>query len=209
MEQTEATPVVPLEAGAGPENPPCPACGEPLFGWIGRKAGLEGPVWRCESCGLGVVGRATDAAAALHELDALRREDVVRIENRGSVACALGGAGWSGLAPGRRHLFTVEAARRLVAPRDQIVKSARWRPLASLARTWQTLLNSVTFGRNVALGALQDAPAVPAERPWQRRIDALASVVLAIPALLIAIPVELAGGLSRRGAVISLRLELF
>jgi hypothetical protein len=209
MEQTEATPVVPLEAGAGPENPPCPACGEPLFGWIGPKAGLGGPVRRCESCGLGVIGDSAGAEAALHELDSLRQEDSVQIENRSSTACSLGGAGWTGLRPGRRHLFTVEAVRRLVAERDQIVKSARWRPLASLASTWQTLLNSVTFGRNVALGALRDAPAVPAAQPWQRRIDGLASVVLAIPALLVAIPVELLGGLSRRGAVVSLKLELF
>jgi hypothetical protein len=209
MEQTEATPVVPLEAGAGPENPPCPACGEPLFGWIGAKRGLGGPVRRCESCGLGIVGESEGAAAALQELDSLRQGDVVRIENRRSTACALGGAGWAGLQPQRRHLFTPEAVRRLVAGRDQIVKSARWRPLAGLAQTWQTLLNSVTFGRNVALGALRRAPAVPAPKAWQRRIDALATVVLALPALLIAIPVELVGGLSRRGAVISLRLELF
>jgi hypothetical protein len=209
MEQTDATPVVPLEAGAGPENPPCPACGEPLFGWIAQKAGLSGSVRRCESCGLGVVGDSAGAEAALHELDSLRREDTLRIENRGSTACSLGGAGWTGLRPGRRHLFTVEAVRRLVAQRDQVVKTVRWRPLASLASTWQTLLNSVTFGRNVALGALRDAPSVPAARSWQRQIDALASIVLAFPALLVAIPVELLGGLSRRGAVVSLRLELF
>jgi hypothetical protein len=209
MEQTEATPIVPLEAGAGPENPPCPACGEPLFGWIGGKAGLDGPVRRCESCGLAIVGEPGGSEAALRELDSLRLEDSLRIENRGSFACALGGAGWAGLRPGRRHLFTVEAVRRLVAQRDQVVKSARWRPLSGLASTWQTLLNSVTFGHNVALGALRGVPAVRAERPWQRRIDALASVVLALPALLIAIPVELAGGLSRCGAVVSLKLELF
>jgi hypothetical protein len=209
MEQTEATPVVPLEAGAGPENPPCPACDEPLFGWIGGKSGLSGPVRRCESCGLGIVGDPAGAEAALHELDSLRQGDVVRIENRGSLACALGGAGWSGLQPQRHHLFTPEAVRRLVAHRDQVVKSTRWRPLAGLASTWQTLLNSVTFGRNVALAALRGTPSVPAPEPWQRRIDGLVSVVLAIPALLIAIPVELVGGLSRRGAVISLRLELF
>ena len=47
-----------------------------------------------------------------------------------------------------------------------------------------------------------------APQPWQRRIDALASIVLAIPALLIAIPIELAGGLTARGAVITLRLDL-
>jgi hypothetical protein len=209
MEQTEATPVVPLEAGAGPDNPPCPACGEPLFGWIGRRPKLAGPVRRCESCGLGVAGDPGGAAAALQELDSLRQEDAVRIENRASTACSLGGAGWTGLQPGRRHFFTVEAVRRLVAQRDQVVKSARWRPLASLAGTWQTLLNSVTFGHNLALGALRGTPASPAERPWQRRIDALASIVLAIPALAIAIPVELVGGLSRRGAVISIRLDLF
>jgi hypothetical protein len=209
MEQTEATRlVVPLEAGAGPENPPCPACGEPLFGWIAQKAGLAGPVHRCESCGLGVIGEPASPEEALHELDRLREGEAVRIENRASFACALGSAGWAGLHPGARHLFTVEAVRRLVAQRDQVVKRQRWHPLASLAATWQTLLNSVTFGRNVALGALRGAPSVPAAQPWQRRIDALASVVLAIPAFLVAIPVELAGGLSRRGAVISLRLEL-
>nr|MDQ2630315.1 hypothetical protein [Actinomycetota bacterium] len=149
------------------------------------------------------------AGEALHELDSLREGDALRIVNRGSFACSLGGAGWSGLQPGARHLFTVEAVRRLVARRDQVVKKRRWVPGAGLAATWQTLLNSVTFGRNVALGALRGMPSVPAEEPWQRRIDALASIVLAIPALLVAIPVELAGGLSGRGAVIRIRLELF
>jgi len=208
MKQAEGTRVVPLEAGLGPENPPCPACGEPLFGWIGQKPGLAGPVRRCESCGLGVVGAPEGPEEALHELDGLRKGEALRIANRDSFACSLGGAGWSGLQPGRRHLFTVEAVRRLVARRDQIVESRRWLPAASLAATWQTLLNSVTFGRNVALGALRDVPATPAPEPWQRRIDALASVVLALPALLVAVPVELAGGLSGRGAVYALRIEL-
>jgi hypothetical protein len=208
MERTEATRVVPLEAGAGPENPPCPACDEPLFGWIGRRRGLAGPVRRCESCGLGVIGEVDGAAAALHELDSRREGAAVRIENRASIACSLGGAGWSGLHPRNRHLFTVEAVRRLAARRDQVVQRKRWRPLASLLATWQTLLNSVTFGHNVALGALQDRPTVPAERPWQRRIDVLASVVLAIPALLVAIPIELLGAALGRGAVVSLRLQL-
>lgn len=209
MNRLEATRVVPLEAGAGPENPPCPACGEPLFGWIGQRLGLAGPVRRCESCGLGVIGAVGSPEEALRELDSHGGEgEAVRIENRASVACSLGGAGWSGLHPQTRHLFTVEAVRRLVARRDQVVKKGRWRPLASLAATWQTLLNSVTFGHDVALGALRDQPAVLAPRPWQRRIDVLASVVLAIPALLVAIPIELLGAVLRRGAVIELRFEL-
>jgi predicted RNA-binding Zn-ribbon protein involved in translation (DUF1610 family) len=210
MDQAESPhTVVPLEAGAGPDNPPCPACGEPLFGWIAQKRGLAGPVRRCESCGLGVFGEPEGPETALRELDRLREGETIRIENRAGYACSLGGAGWSGLRPDARHLFTVEAVRRLVARRDQIVKKRRWLPLAGLAATWQTLLNSVTFGRNVALGALRGAPAVSAAEPWQRGIDGLASVVLALPALLIAIPVELCGGLVGRGAVISIRVELF
>jgi len=208
MERTEATPVVPLEAGAGPENPPCPACGEPLFGWIGPRRGLSGPVRRCESCGLGVVGEAGDAELALRELDSRRRAEIIQIDNRAGFACSLGGAGWAGLDPEASHLFTVEAVRRLVARRDQVVKKSRPRPVAGLAATWQTLLNSVTFGHNVALGLLGHRPAVPAERPWQRRIDALASVVLAIPALAIALPIELLAAPIGRGAVVSIRLQL-
>jgi hypothetical protein len=201
-------PMVPLEAGAGPDNPPCPACGEPLFGWLATLPGGGGPVRRCESCGLGVVGESGSVEEALHALDLLGAAEQIRIANRAGFACAIGDAGWVGLEPGRRYLFTVEAVRRLVAHRDQVVKKARWQPGAGLLATWQTLLNSVTFGHNVALGALGRSRPAPAARPWQRRIDALASVVLAIPALLIAAPIELAGGLSGRGAVVSLRFEL-
>jgi hypothetical protein len=208
MNDAQRTPVVPLEAGAGPENPPCPACGEPPFGWLSARAGLDGPVSRCESCGLGVIGAPGQAEEALRELGRQGGENGPRIANRASFAASLGSAGWAGLEPGRRYLFTVEAVRRLVARRDQVVKSSRWAPAAGLAATWQTLLNSVTFGRNVALGAFGRATAAPAAQAWQRRIDALASIVLAIPALLIAIPIELAGGLTGRGAIISLQFEL-
>jgi hypothetical protein len=208
MSRAQPTPVVPLEAGAGPENPPCPACGEPLFGWLAIQPGLRGPVRRCESCGLGVVGDDAEPAEALRELDLLARDGRTRIPNRASLAAAIGEAGWAGLEAGSRYLFTVEAVRRLVARRDQIVKSSRWTPGASLTAAWQTLLNSVTFGHDVALGALGRAQAAPAGKPWQRRIDALVSVVLAIPAALIALPLELIGAALGRGSVLSLRFEL-
>ncbi|HEV7615383.1 MAG TPA: hypothetical protein VGO36_04050 [Solirubrobacterales bacterium] len=207
MSDAQRTPVVPLEAGAGPENPPCPACGEPLFGWLSEPAGLGAPVSRCESCGLGVVGAPASPDQVLRELELLGG-DSPRIANRASFAASLGSAGWAGLEPGADYLFTVEAVRRLVARHDQVVKSSRWAPAASLAATWQTMLNSVTFGHNVALAALGRGKAAAAQHRWQRRIDALASVVLAIPAMLIAIPVELAGGITGRGSVISLRFEL-
>lgn len=208
MSESLPTRVVPLEAGASADNPPCPACGEPLFGWLDTQPGLAGPVSRCESCGLGVVGGDADPEEALHELDRLGAGDGARIANRASYACALGSAGWVGIEPGARYLFSVEAVRRLVARRDQVVKRSRWRPLAGLAATWQTLLNSVTFGHNVALVAFGRARGIAADEPWKRWIDALASIVLAIPALAIALPIELAGGIFRRGAVVELRFEL-
>lgn len=208
MTRVRQTPVVPLEAGAGPENPPCPACGEPLFGWIDARPGLEGAVKRCESCGLGVAGEPGGAEEALRELDRLRRGETVRIANRGGFSAWLGGAGWAGLEPGRRYLFSAEAARRLVAHRDQVVRTSRWSPGAGIAAMWQTVLNGFTFGRNIALAALGRGVAVPAERPWQRRLDGLISVLVAVPALLVAFAMELAAAAFGRGSVLGLRTEL-
>ena len=208
-ELTTRAPTVPLEAGAGPDNPPCPACGEPLFGWLADQERLGAPVRRCESCGLGVVGTSAGSEEALAVLDRLGDQERARIVNRSSLACSIGGAGWAGLEPGVHYLFTVEAVRRLVAQRDQVVRRRRWAPRPGFALTWQTLLNSVTFGHNVALAALgDDRVAAPAKELWQRRIDALASIVLAIPAAIIAVPLELTGALFRSGAVIDLRFEL-
>ena len=199
---------VPLEAGASPENPPCPACGEPLFGWLAEQERLGAPVNRCEACGLGIVGGSRGTEEALAALDRLGDQDHARIVDRQSFSCSIGGAGWAGLEPGAHYLFTVEAVRRLVAQRDQVVRRRRWAAGPGLALTWQTLLNSVTFGHNVALAALGSGRAAPADERWQRRIDALASIVLAIPAAVITVPVELVGALFRSGAVIDLRFEL-
>lgn len=207
-ERARHTPVVPLEAGAGPDNPPCPACGEPLFGWIDERPGLAGPVSRCESCGLGVVGEPGNAEEALRALDRLTAGQAARIADRGGFSAWVGGAGWAGLERGARYLFTVEAVRRLVAHRDQVVRSARWSPGAGIATMWQTILNGFTFGRNIALGALGRSAAVPAELPWQRRIDALIDVVVAVPALLAAVPLELIAAALRRGGARSLKFEL-
>src|SRR5829696_8168246 len=154
MSARQQTPVVPLEAGAGPQNPPCPACGEPLFGWIDLRAGLAGPVRRCESCGLGVIAKPGSPADALRGLDSLKAGKATRIVNRDGFAAWIGGAGWPGLEPGAHHLYTEESVRRLVAHRDQVVASARWAPGAGIATMWQTVLNGFTFGRNVASAAL-------------------------------------------------------
>jgi hypothetical protein len=207
-ELTTRAPTVPLEAGASPDNPPCPACGEPLFGWLAEQERLGAPVQRCEACGLGVVGESAGTEEALDTLDRLGDQERARIVNRASFACSIGGAGWAGLEPGAHYLFTVESVRRLVSQRDQVVRRRRWVAGASILLTWQTMLNSVTFGHNVALAWLGTGAAAAADERWQRRIDALASFVLALPALIFALPVELSGALFRSGAVIDLRFEL-
>jgi hypothetical protein len=208
VSQAQRTPVVPLEAGAGPENPPCPACGEPLFGWVGAGPSSAGPVRRCESCGLGVAGQPPSPEEALRELDGQRDGEALRLANRASLSAWLGGAGWAALEPPARLLFTVEAVRRLVARRDQVVKARRWAPGRGIATMWQTMLNGFTFGRNVALGALGKGIATPAEKPWQRRLDALISVVVAVPALLVAIPLEATAAAVGRGSAVVIRTEL-
>jgi hypothetical protein len=176
---------------------------------ISAKAGLAGPVSACESCGLGVVGGHGETAGALRELDRLTRDGVVEILNRKGFSAWLGGAGWAGLRPGAQYLYTPEAVRRLVANRDQVVVKSRWAPGPGIASMWQTVLNSVTFGRNVALGALGDsARSVPAKRRWQRRLDAVASVIGALPALVVAVPIESLGAALRRGGALRMRLEL-
>jgi len=200
--------VVPLEAGAGPQNPPCPACGEPLFGWIDQRPGLDGPVRRCESCGLAVTGEPGGVGEALAALDEPADGEAVTIANRAGFAAWIGGAGWAGLTPDRRYLFTPESIRRLVANRDQVVSSARWSPAPAIALMWQTILNGFTFGHNIALGALGRSEATPATKPWQRRLDNAISVLVAIPALIAAAPLELTAAACRRGAAVRLRFKL-
>jgi hypothetical protein len=200
--------VVPLEAGAGPENPPCPACGEPLFGWIDERPGMLGSVRRCESCGLGVAGKPGSVGEALVALDRAVERGGGAILDRDGFSAWIGGAGWAGLEPGARYAFSVESVRRLIANRDQVVVRARWSPRAGIASMWQTILNGFTFGHNVAFRALGRGPAVSVEKPWQRRLDALICVVVAIPALLVALPLELIAAALRRGGAQSLRFEL-
>lgn len=208
LRESRRTPVVPLEAGAGPDNPPCPACGEPLFGWIDARPGLAGSVRRCESCGLGVIGADHGVEDALATLDVLTEGTQVQIVNRVGFAAWVGGTGWAGIAPESRYLFTPESVRRLVANRDQVVTRSRWAPGTGIATMWQTALNGATFGRNIALAALGKGVAAPAEHAWQRRLDAVVSVTAAIPAIVISVPLELLAGLVHRGSAVTLQLEL-
>jgi hypothetical protein len=202
-------PTVPLRAGVGPENPPCPACGAPLFG-RGRGPGGE-PVRRCEACGLGVVGDPGDAAEAAEALEPLRAQgadgDRYRIANRSSLAASLGGSGWAPIEPGSRYLFTPQAVRRLLSRRGQELSRTRWVAGAGIAEMWGTLLNSFTWGRNIALAAFGWGVATPARRRWQRGMDALISLVATPVVLIAAALLEAAGAIAGRGGVLELTLS--
>lgn len=226
-------PHVPLEAGAGPDNPPCPACGEPLFPWVGMPVGT-GVAHRCEACGLAVLshgekfhfprrpgeqagdegdqaylfdpGSDTDSLAEL-QLD-LDEDGSYAFDNRASLAGWLTGGAWVGLGTDRRYCFTPDAVSRLVATRDQIVTGTSWRPLRGIMNMWQSGLNMFTFGQNVVTGSLGKTHPVPADHAWKRGLDWFISAVLALPAIIVAVPAELVGILFRRGSAARARVQV-
>jgi predicted RNA-binding Zn-ribbon protein involved in translation (DUF1610 family) len=192
-------PTVPLEAGAGPDHPPCPACGEPVFVWVELPV-ETGLAHRCEACGLGVLSRTGGAAEALADLERDAAGDgSVTFENKASLQAFITGGAWSGLGTDRAYRFTPESIRRLVATRDQLVDRVSWQPGTGILDMWQSGINMFTFGHNLALGRFGNATATPARKPWQRFLDRFITVVLAVPAMLFAVPIELIGGLFRHG----------
>ena len=181
----------------------CPACGKPLLGWAvvgSRDAGGRGEVVleRCESCGLGLE-RGADAALAPAPTG------VVSVPNRRSWQAGLGGSHWAAIEPGEREVYpTPEALERLLEKRSLEPQRVRQPPLGrNQLWMWQTLLNGLTFHDNfasdVAGGRL---------RPRNSRnvaafaIDAIVSVLAAIPVVLISFPLELIAVVARRGGLI-------
>lgn len=192
---------------------PCPACGSPLYGWSaardpldrGHKVVLD----HCEVCGL-VVTRAADPPDADLELAPLldllsdgRLE--LTVPNRRSIQASLGGAQWAGLEPELRRLhLTPDSLRRLLAARGFQLGEVRT-PFNRQGRSmmWQTLINAFTlrdnFGRNAKRGLISTA--TTRER-WAYRLDRVVSILVAIPTLIVAYPLEgLASALGRGGVI--------
>lgn len=164
---------------------------------------------RCEACGLGTLSRTGQTADALADLDRDRDDDgTFTYDNRASFQATITGGAWSGLGTERAYRFTPESLRRLVSNRDQVVKSSRWMPGSGIAHMWQSGINMFTFGHNVALGAFGKALKIPARKGWQRSLDVFITVVLAIPSIIFAVPIELIGGLLRRGGRYRVKLEV-
>jgi len=191
---------------------PCPADGSELYGWTaahdpldrGRRIVLD----RCEECGLSVTrdGYPPDVDA---ELDALIETApdgsvVLTAPNRRSWSGGIGGAQWAGLEPELHRLhLTPEAARLLLSLRGLTAEEART-PFSREGRRLmiQTFLNAFTyrdnFLANARSGRLQ--PSTGRER-WLHRLDWVVTVLVYVPAAILAVPLEAVAASVGRGGV--------
>ena len=185
------------------ESGPCPACGQPLLGWAVVEArdpdgGREAVLQRCESCGLGLV-RGAEARLEPGE------RGVVAVANRRSWQAGLGGSHWAAIDPAGRDLYaTPEALNRLLEEQGLEPQRVRQRPLGrNQLWMWQTLLNGLTFHDDFATDVLEGRL-----RPRNARnlaafaIDAMVSVLAALPVALVSVPLELVAVVARRGGLI-------
>jgi hypothetical protein len=182
----------------GESSRACPACGQPLFGWLELDT-LAGPTLleRCENCRLGLAAGLT-ADDVSHELLAqARRLPDGRLElevaNRDSIAARLGGQNWAALDPGR-GLYPTPEALRLLAPKAglEIVRLGSPRRRRALLWMWQTIVNAFTFNQNFALKVRRGElhPSGFAEQ-LKYGTDAVVTVLATPLVLLVAIPMEL------------------
>jgi hypothetical protein len=208
---------VSLEQGAAPNSPRCPACGQPLFVWVeteGYGAREDQVIDRCENCGLAVARDAVPSAD--HAIDALlfgREEDgthvAIRADNAASLQAWLGAENWAELRPGGRDVHpTPKAAGLLLARRGLELRRIRHLIRPGMAAMWQTLLNLLTFHRDFASEAVSGRL-----RPGTGRglaafwIDAVVTVLAAIPTAIIAVVLETGAVLARRGGVIEIQAD--
>jgi hypothetical protein len=184
---------------------PCPACGAPLYGWalVPRRFGPSRVIDRCEECGL-LVTRTEGPVDVAAELGALARgPGEYAAPNRRSVQAGLGGTQWAAIDPTRRLHLTPRSATLLLARLDLEVGSIRYpRRGPNLRWMWQTLLNGVTFNLNFAteLQAGRIRPHGARER-IKVAIDVIVTALAGLPAALVAIPLEIASALLRRGGL--------
>jgi len=194
---------------------PCPACGATLYGWTaahdpldrGRKIVLD----RCENCGLAVTRRRQppDADAELHRLVSGNENGIVEIvaPNRRSFQGAIGGAQWAGLEPELWRIHLTPEALRLLLAKQGLAVTESGTPFRNSAfrSMWQTIVNAFTyrdnFIRNRRAGRIPD-PESGRDR-FLYGLDWAVSVLVAIPAAIVALPLELLATVCARGGVLT------
>ncbi|MGA8218690.1 MAG: hypothetical protein WB771_09000 [Solirubrobacterales bacterium] len=219
---------VSLEQGAAPGSARCPACGEPLFVWVeaqGYGTREDQLIDRCENCGLAVPRDAVPSPD--HAVDALlfgREESgsgvAIRADNAASLQAWLGAENWAALriptkrvapggAPSRNGIKpTPRAIRLLLARRGLEVRRVRHLIRPGMASMWQTLLNLLTFHRDfaseAASGRLRPGTGRGLAAFW---VDAVVTVLAAIPTAIIAVVLETGAVLARRGGAIEVHAD--
>ena len=189
----------------------CPACGEPLYGWLLVEADDHGSssdsvvLERCERCRLGVADGVTreDSGSALlgfaRQLPDGRLE--LRVPNRASFQASLGGNHWAALESKRLLYPTPESLPALAAAAGlEIEELSCPRRGRGQAWMWQTILNALTFHENFAREA-RSGTLRPAG-PWGHLkfgIDTLVTVLLALPVAILSVPLELCAAAAGRG----------
>jgi hypothetical protein len=133
----------------------------------------------------------------------------VQVPNRRSWQAGLGGGHWAALDPPTKPAYLTPSSLSLLSGRVGIEVSSLRQP--ALGRNqlwmWQTLMNALTFHDGFATEALsgrltpRNARSAPAFA-----VDAIVSVVAALPVALISVPLELAAVLARRGGLLEVRL---
>ncbi len=208
---------VSLEEGATPRGERCPACGAPLFVWvetIGYGSRENQVIDRCESCGLAVPrGDAPSSEEAADALlaDAHQRGEriAVRADNAASLQAWLGAENWAALRPGGHRVKpTPRAMRLLLARRGFEVRRVRYPAGAGMAGMWQTLLNLLTFHGDFASEAVSGRLRPGTGRgPAAFWLDALITLLAAVPTAIVAVLLESGAVLARRGGAIEAEAE--
>jgi hypothetical protein len=169
---------------------------------------------RCENCGL-VVARdsvpSPDAAVEQLLAGATRRGErtCVRAQNSASLQAWLGAENWAALAPGGAAIKpTQRAAALLLARRGMDLRRVRHLAGPGMASMWQTLLNLLTFHRDfasqAASGRLRPGSGRGMAAFW---IDAMVTVLAAVPTAALAVLLETGAVITRHGGVIEIEAE--
>ncbi len=217
-ERTGGRPVVDVSDAATPGGR-CPACGEPLFPWVEAAdadpaSRVRHALDRCENCGL-VLAREDGGEGIAALIERAEREvrergaSTIEAPNAASLGAAIAGEDWSGIeVPARPALLTPRALELLLGHESLEISSLRYPAAAGMAATWQTILNLISFNRDFARSALSRRL-----RPRDSRagrpgfaIDVLVTVFAAIPTAALAVLLEGAAILVRRGTI--LRAEI-
>ncbi|MGI8727433.1 MAG: hypothetical protein ACR2K6_07115 [Solirubrobacterales bacterium] len=188
---------------------PCPACGQPLFGWTAGSHPLDGSkivMDHCESCGL-VVTRGRSSPDLDSELPRLEGGSTL-LANQRSFAAGVGAAQWARLRPDEHRLhMTPRAAELLYAGRDEEVEVVGTPfSFAAYLGMLQTMINAFTlrdnFLTNVRRGRVH--PQTLRKR-LAFALDAIVSLLVVIPLAIVALPTELVGSAFGRGNLMEVR----